>query len=95
MHERTFQIKPASATPADKLTTIKIAVLALDCKGCCFAMHNFLINQPGVEQATPDMKQGTIAVLIDPTKTNQAALETALKKRDVQLKEAPKPVAPK
>ena len=33
MHDRTFQIKPASATPADKLPTIEIAVLALDCKG--------------------------------------------------------------
>ena len=95
MHERTFHIKPASTTPADKLSTIEIAVLALDCRGCCFAMHNFLINEPGVEQATPHMKEGTITALIDPTKTNQAALETALKKRDVQLREAAKPDAPK
>ncbi len=95
MHERTFQIKAASTTPADKLSTIEIAVLALDCRGCCFAMHNFLINEPGVEQATPHMKEGTISVLIDPTKTNQAALEAALKKRDVQLKETAKPDAPK
>ncbi len=58
-------------------------------------MHNFLINQPGVEQATPNMKEGTIAVLIDPTKTNRAALETALKKRDVQLPQPAKPDAPK
>ena len=95
IHARTFRIRPASTTPADKLTTVEIAVLALDCKGCCFAMHNFLINEPGVEQATPHMEEGTITALIDPTKTNQAALETALKKSDVQLKEAPKPAAPK
>lgn len=95
MHERTFQIKPASTTPADKLTTVEIAVLALDCRGCAFAMHNVLITQPGVEQATPNMKNGTVAVLIDPTKTNQAALETALKNRDVQLKEPAKADAPK
>ena len=95
MHERTFQIRSASTTPADKLTTTEIAVLALDCRGCAFAMHNFLINQPGVEQATPHMKEGTITVLIDPTKTNHAALETALKKRDVQLKEPAKADAQK
>ena len=95
MHDRTFQIRSASTTPADKLTTIEIAVLALDCRGCAFAMHSFLINQPGVEQAVPNMKEGTIAVLVDPTKTNQAALEEALKKREVQLKKTAKADAPK
>ena len=95
MHERTFHIKPASTTPADKLSTIEIAVLALDCKGCAFAMHNILVNVEGVEQATPHMKEGTITVLIDPAKTNKAALETALKSRDVQLPEAANPDAPK
>ena len=95
IHERTFHIKPASTTPADKLATIEIAVLALDCRGCCFAMHNFLMDVEGVEQAIPDMKAGKIAVLIDPAKTNKAALETVLKSRDVQLPEAAKPDAPK
>ena len=41
------------------------------------------------------MKEGTITALVGPTKTNQAALETALKKREVQLKEPAKADASK
>ncbi len=53
MHERTFQIKPASTTPADKLTTIEIAVLALDCRGAASPCTTSSSTNPASSKLRP------------------------------------------
>jgi copper chaperone CopZ len=83
---QTFGIKPLSTTPKDKLVRIEIPVLGLDCKGCCLAAYDSIAKIDGVEQATASFKDGLMTALIDPDKTNRAALEEALKKRGVTLK---------
>jgi copper chaperone CopZ len=63
-------------------------VLGLDCKGCCLGAYESIAKIEGVEQATASFKLGLVTALIDPAKTNRAALETALKQRNVTLKSA-------
>jgi hypothetical protein len=82
----TFGAKPLSTTPKEKLTRVQIAVVGPDCKGCCLAAYEYVAKVDGVEQATASFKDGLVTALIDPEKTNRAALEDALKKRQVQLK---------
>jgi copper chaperone CopZ len=82
----TFAAKPLFTTPKDKLTRIEITVSAPDCKGCCLGVYQIVANIDGVEQATVDLKSGQVTALIDPSKTGKAALETALKKREVKVK---------
>ena len=45
-----------------------------------------LAARAGVAQATASFREGRITALIDPAQTNRAALETALKQRNVELK---------
>lgn len=80
-----FEVMPRSTVPADQLTRIAIAVVGLDCKGCALGTYNAIARIEGVEQATVSYKDGKISVLIDPARTNQAALEDALKKANVTL----------
>jgi len=82
----TFGAKPLCTTPKDKLTRIEIAVAGPDCKGCCLAAYEVVAKVEGVEQATASFKEGRVTALIDPSKTNRAALEEALKKRNIPLK---------
>lgn len=82
----TFGVKPALQKPVDKLHQLEIAVVGLDCKGCAWAAYDALNRIDGVERATVSFKEGRAIALIDPDKTNQAALEAALKQRGVQLK---------
>ena len=82
----TLGIRPLSTTPRDKLTRIEFGVLGLDCKACCLAAYESIYKIDGVEQATASFKDGLVTALIDPAKTNRAALEEALKKRQVTLK---------
>jgi copper chaperone CopZ len=81
-----FGIKEPLTTAADKLTKIEIAVVGLDCKGCCLATYYAIYKIDGVEQATVNLKEGRIIALIDPAKTKREDLEAALKKANVQLK---------
>ena len=81
-----FGVKPRLTIPADKLTRIEIAVVGLDCKGCCRGTYNAIYRLDGVEQATVSFKDGRVVALIDPAKTKQSVLEEALKKANVQLK---------
>jgi copper chaperone CopZ len=81
----TFGARPLSTTPKDKLTRIEIPVAGNDCKGCCLAAYESIFKIDGVEQATASFKEGKVTALIDPSKTNRAALEEALKKRQVVL----------
>jgi len=84
----TFGAKPLSETPKDKLTRVEIGVMGPDCKGWCLAAYEYVAKIDGVEQATASFKDGLVTALIDPAKTNRAALEDALKKRQVQLKKS-------
>ena len=84
----TFGIKSSCSPPRDKLTTVEIRVLGLDCKGCCLAAYESIAEIDGVVQATVSFKEGRVTALIDPAKTDRGALETALKKRGVELASA-------
>jgi len=57
----------------------------LDCKGCCLAAYEAGAGIDGVMQATASFKEGLVTALIDPTKTNRAKLEDALRAKGVQL----------
>jgi len=81
----TFGIAPLCTTPKDKLTRVEIPVVGLDCKACCLAAYETIYKIEGVAQATASFKDGKVTALIDPQKTNQAALEMALKSRQVEL----------
>jgi copper chaperone CopZ len=81
----TFGIKPLRTTPLDKLQSVEIAVVGLDCKACCLAAYESVYKLDGVERATASFREGRITALIDPEKTNRSKLEDALKKRGVQL----------
>lgn len=82
----TFGVRPLCTTPREKLTRIEIGVAGNDCKGCNLAVYESISKIDGVEQATASLKDGKVTALIDPSKTNKAALEEALKKRQVVLK---------
>jgi hypothetical protein len=88
----TFSVKPRRTVPRDKLKPITILVAGLDCKACCLAAYEIVARIDGVEQATASFKDGKISALIDPSKTDQAALEDALRKRGVDVTT---PAAPK
>jgi copper chaperone CopZ len=81
-----FGIKPLCKTPADKLTLIVIPVSGLDCKACSYAAYEAVYRLDGVERATASFRDGKVTALVDPSKTDRAKLETALKKRGVTIK---------
>ena len=82
----TFGARPPGTTPKDKLVRVEIAVAGNDCKGCDLAAYESISKIDGVEQATASFKEGRVTALIDPARTSKAALEEALKKRNVVLK---------
>jgi copper chaperone CopZ len=82
----TFAIKPLRTTPLDKLEWIEIGIVGLDCKACSLGAYEIIYKLDGVERATASFKEGRVTALIDPTKTNRARLEEALKNRGVELK---------
>ena len=82
----TFGAKPLSTTPKDQLQRVEIAVAGIDCKGCDLAAYEVLARTDGVEQATASFKEGKLTALIDPAKTNRAALVDLLKKRYINVK---------
>jgi copper chaperone CopZ len=82
----TFGICAVCTTPKARLVRVEIGVLGLDCKGCCLSLYESVSKIEGVEQATASFKESKLTALIDPEKTNKAALEDALKKRNVTLK---------
>jgi hypothetical protein len=82
----TFGIKAVCTIPRDKLKFVEIPVIGLDCKGCSLAAYEAIYQLEGVEQATASFKAGLVTAWINPEKTDQAKLETALQQRNVQLK---------
>ena len=83
----TFGIKPLSTKPREQLTQVEIPVVGLDCKACSLAAYEAVAKIEGVERATASFKDGLVTARIDPAKTNRAALEEALKKKNVKLAE--------
>ena len=81
-----FTLKPLSTTPKEKLTKVEIPILLLDCKGCRLGAYNSISKIDGVERAFVSSEEGLVTALIDPAKTNRAALEEALKKARIDLK---------
>ena len=81
-----FGIKPLSTTPADRLKLVVIPVSGLDCKACSLAAYEAVYRLEGVERATASFRDGKVTALIDPSKTDRAKLEDALKKRGVSIK---------
>lgn len=81
----TFGIKPL-CTNREKLRLVEIPVAGLDCKACCLAAYESIYRIEGVEQATASFRIGLVAAWIDPATTDQAALEAALRKKEVQLR---------
>jgi copper chaperone CopZ len=81
--QSTFGVKPL--IPPEKRTRVEISVSGLDCKGCGLAVYEIVGRTDGVAQALVDLKGGRLVAFIDPEKTNKAALEEALKKRQVKV----------
>ena len=82
-----FQTYPVSTLPREKLTEVKIPIAGLDCKGCSYGAYLAVHKIEGVENAIASFKEGLVNAWIDPSKTDRAALEEALIKRGVTLKE--------
>ncbi len=82
----TFGIRPLCTTPKEKLEFVEIPVVGLDCKACGLAAYESIYAIKGVEQATASFRDGLVTAVIDPEQTNRAALEAALKSRNVTLK---------
>ncbi|HEY1190436.1 MAG TPA: hypothetical protein VGE74_22575 [Gemmata sp.] len=82
----TFGVKTRRTTPRNKLVEVTIPAPVLDCKACCLAAYEAVARIDGVEQATATFKNGgTVRALIDPTKTDRAKLEDALRKIGVPV----------
>jgi copper chaperone CopZ len=81
----TFGVKPRSTVPKDKLQQVVIPVAGLDCKACCLAAYEIVAQVDGVMQATASFKDGKVTARIDPSKTDRAKLEEALRKRGVDV----------
>jgi hypothetical protein len=84
----TFSLKLTPPVPRDKLTKIEINVGILDCKGCRYAAYLAVTKVAGVERATV-AKDGALTAMVEADKANQAALEDALKRANIEHR--PKP----
>ena len=73
------------AIAKDQLVRIEIPVAGLDCRACSLAAYEIVAKIDGVYQATASFKEGRITALFDSTKTDRAALITALIKRNVTV----------
>ncbi len=86
----TLGIAAVITTPHDKLDHIEIPVIGNDCEACAFVTYEAIYKIDGVAAATVDYKEGRLTALIDSSKTTRPALEDALEKREVKLKEPTK-----
>ncbi len=83
----TFGIRPPSVVPRERLQAVTIPIVGLDCRACSLAAYEIVLKVEGVEQAQASFRDGLVRAWIDPTRTTRAALEEALRKRNVQLGE--------
>jgi len=80
-----FSLKPLGLLPHEKLERIDLRIKGLDCKACSLAVHDILARVEGVEHATASFRDRLATAWIDPARTDRAALEADLKKRQVTL----------
>ena len=85
----TFGVREQMTTPRESLQRVEIPIKGLDCRGCSFAAYRSIMDLDGVAQATSSFKDGHVSALIDPAKTNRAALVTALKRAGATVSEQP------
>ncbi|MFT5467224.1 MAG: copper chaperone CopZ [Verrucomicrobiales bacterium] len=85
----TFEARPLSTTPVDKLEEVKIPILGLDCKGCSYGAYVAVYKIEGVEFASASFREGLVVARFDPEKTSLAALEEALSKKRISIKGKP------
>jgi copper chaperone CopZ len=85
----TFGVKSLRTTPKEKLKLVEIPIVGLDCKACSLAVYEMIYRLDGVEMATASFKDRKATALIDPTKIDQAQIETELKNRGVALQSQP------
>jgi hypothetical protein len=83
----TFGIKALRTIPREKLEMLEIGVMGLDCKACSLGAYEAIYRIEGVERATASFRDGLVTAWINPEKTNRAALEEALTRRNVQLRD--------
>ncbi len=81
----TFGVKPLCSIPVEKLQRIEIPVAGLDCKACSMAAYEAVCRVQGVERATASFREGRVTAWIDPSSTDRARLEEALKKIGVEV----------
>jgi copper chaperone CopZ len=81
----TLGIKPLCTVPKEKLKVIEIRVAGLDCKACSLAAYEIACKVEGVERATVSFREGRLTAVIDPTRTDRAKIEAALKQREVMV----------
>lgn len=81
----TLGVKARSTTPRDKLVKVEIRVGLLDCKACCLAVHEILMKQEGVQQATASPNESRVTILVDPEKASREKLIAALKAREIPV----------
>lgn len=80
-----FEARTLGALPRKDQVEVKIPIVGLDCKGCSYAAYLAVYKIEGVESATASFHDGLVIAWIDPAKTNRAALEEALTKRQVKV----------
>lgn len=82
----TLGVKARRTVAREKLLAVEIPVAGCHCKACDLAAYEAVAGLDGVEQATASFKDGRVTALIDPTKTDKAKLEDALRKRQVDVR---------
>lgn len=83
--QSTFSVEAQRKLSREKLTEVLILAPGLDCKACSLAAYEAIAKLDGVERATVNFKEGKIRATIDPTKTDIAKLEEALRKKGVTI----------
>jgi hypothetical protein len=81
-----FSVLPLAPLPRAQWQEVRIGIAGVDCRGCSFGAYNAVAEIYGVLRATSSFRDGQLIAWIDPQKTDRAALEAALKKRNVELK---------
>lgn len=83
----TFGLHPAGTLDAGKLREVRISVAGLDCKGCAYGAYRAIANIEGVQSAVVHFREGYVKAMVDPSKTDRAALAAALRKAQVDVTE--------
>jgi copper chaperone CopZ len=81
----TLGVKPRREIARDKLQQVVIPAYGCHCAACNLAAYEAVAGVEGVYQATASFKDERITIVFDPTKTDRAKLEDALRKRGVDL----------